>query len=94
MKRVLLQQHQELCNEFVVLADMKYTLEIPDQETEFVLEFLRRVTSVKITPVRDKVTNQDTTAYLLSDPANARELMESIAQARRGEVSNHVLLPA
>ena len=73
---------------------MKYTLEIPDQETDFVLEFLRRVTAVKITPVRDKATKQDTTAYLLSDPANARELMESIAQARRGEVSNHDLLPA
>ena len=73
---------------------MKYTLEIPDQEADFVLEFLRRVTAVKITPVRDKATNQDTTAYLLSDPANARELMESIAQARRGEVSNHDLLPA
>ncbi len=73
---------------------MKYTLEIPDQEAEFVLEFLRRVTSVKLTPIRGKVAKQDTTEYLLSDPANARELMESVAQARRGEVVNHDLLSA
>ncbi len=73
---------------------MKYTLEIPDQEAEFVLELLRRITSVKLTPVRGKATKQDTTAYLLSNPANARELMESIAQARRGEVINHDLLSA
>ena len=71
---------------------MKYTLEVPDQEAEFVLEFLRRVTSVKLTPIRDKAAKQDTTEYLLSSPANARELMESIAQARRGEVVNHDLL--
>ena len=73
---------------------MKYTLEIPDQEAEFVLEFLRRVTSVKLTPIRGKSAKQDTTEYLLSNPANARELMESIAQARRGEVVNHDLLSA
>ena len=71
---------------------MKYTLEIPDQEAEFVLEFLRRVTAVKLTPVRSKTAKRDTTEYLLSNPANARELMESIAQARRGEVVNHDLL--
>ena len=71
---------------------MKYTLEIPDQEVEFVLEFLRRVTAVKLTPMHSKSAKQDTTAYLLSDPANARELRESIAQARRGEVSSHDLL--
>ena len=73
---------------------MKYTLEIPDQEAEFVLEFLRRVTSVKLTPIRGKAAKQDTTEYLLSNPANTRELMESIAQARRGEVVNHDLLSA
>ena len=73
---------------------MKYTLEIPDQEAEFVLEFLRRVTSVKLTPIRGKAVKQDTTDYLLGNPANARELMESIAQARRGEVVNHDLLSA
>jgi PHD/YefM family antitoxin component YafN of YafNO toxin-antitoxin module len=73
---------------------MKYTLEIPDQEAEFVLELLRRVTSVKLTPIRSKAAKQDTTEYLLSNPANARELMESIAQARRGEVVSHDLLSA
>ncbi len=64
---------------------MKYTLEIPDQDAEFVLEFLRRVTSVKLTPARSKKTVQDTTKYLLSNPANARELRESIEQIRRGQ---------
>ena len=73
---------------------MKYTLEVPDQEAEFVLEFLRRVTSVKLTPIRGNSAKQDTTEYLLSNPANVRELMESIAQARRGEVVNHDLLSA
>ncbi|MEJ7663963.1 MAG: hypothetical protein WKG07_32745 [Hymenobacter sp.] len=64
---------------------MKYTLEVPDQDAEFVLEFLRRVTSVKLTPARSKKAVQDTTDYLLSNPANARELRESIEQIRRGQ---------
>lgn len=64
---------------------MKYTLEVPDQDAEFVLEFLRRVTSVKLTPARRKKAVQDTTEYLLSNPANARELRESIEQIRRGQ---------
>ena len=71
---------------------MKYTLEIPDQEAEFVLEFLRRVTSVKLTPVRGKGAKQDTTAYLLGNPVNARELLESIEQIRRGQAEPHDLL--
>ena len=45
------------------------------------LEFLRRVTSVKLMPSRGKASKQDTTQYMLGNPANARELMESIAQA-------------
>lgn len=73
---------------------MRYTIDIPDQEMDFVLEFLRRVTSVKLTPVRSKGVEQDTTEYLLGNPANARELKESIAQAKQGDVVNHDLLPA
>ncbi len=67
---------------------MKYTLEIPDQEEAFVLEFLRRLTSVKLTPMRHrtaKPAEMDTTEYLLSNPANAQMLRESIAQLRRGQ---------
>jgi PHD/YefM family antitoxin component YafN of YafNO toxin-antitoxin module len=64
---------------------MKYTLEVPDQDAEFVLEFLRRVTSVKLTPVGRKAKPKDETEYLLSNPANARELRESIEQIRRGQ---------
>lgn len=64
---------------------MKYTLEVPDQDNEFVLEFLRRVTSVKLTPIGRKPKPKDETEYLLSNPANARELRESIEQIRRGQ---------
>lgn len=71
---------------------MKYTLEIPEQEADFVLEFLRRVTSVKLTPVRSKATKQNETEYLLSNPANARELLESIEQIRQGQAVQHDLL--
>ena len=76
------------------MNNIKYTLETPDQEAEFVLEFLRPVTSVKLTPISDKAPKQDTTEYLLGNSADARELTEYIAQARRGEVVNHDLLSA
>lgn len=74
---------------------MKYTLEVPDQDAGFVLELLRRVTSVKLTPVarrRGKPAGMDETDYLLSNPANARELRESIAQIRQGQVVEKELL--
>ena len=71
---------------------MKYTLEVPEQEEAFVLELLRRITSVKLTPVRNRVTKQDETDYLLSNPANARELRLSIEQIRRGQTVQHELL--
>ena len=67
---------------------MKYTLEIPDQDAGFVLELLRRVTSVKLTPVGRRVgkpAGMDETEYQLSNPANAQMLRESIAQLRRGQ---------
>ncbi len=70
---------------------MKYTLEVPDQDNEFVLEFLRRVTSVKLTPIGRKPKPQDETEYLLSNPANARELRESIEQIRRGQTAPYQL---
>lgn len=76
---------------------MKYTLEVPDQKQEFIQELLQAFAFVKLTPNPPKPRRkreQDTTEYLLSDPANARELRESIAQARRGEVAHHELLPA
>ena len=47
------------------------------------MELLRRVTSVKLTPVGCKPKPKDETEYLLSNPANARELRESIAQIRQ-----------
>ena len=74
---------------------MKYTLEIPDQDADFVLELLRRVTSVKLTPVGRRVgkpAGMDETEYLLSNPVNARELRESIAQIRRGQITQRELL--
>ena len=74
---------------------MKYTLEVSEQEEAFVLELLRRITSVKLTPVRSRVAKpagMDETDYLLSNPVNARELRESIAQIRRGQTVQRELL--
>ena len=74
---------------------MKYTLEIPDQEAAFVLELLRRVTSVKLTPVgrrAGKPVGMDETEYQLSNLANAREMRESIAQIKRGQTVQRELL--
>ena len=73
---------------------MIYTIEVPDQKQEFITELLQSLSFVKFTAQTSKVRKQDTTDYLLSDPANARELRESIAQARRGEIVQHDLLPA
>ncbi len=74
---------------------MKYTLEIPDQDAEFVLEFLRRVTSVKLTPARSKKTVQDTTDYLLSTHANRERLLASIERLERstGQPQSPVITP-
>jgi len=73
---------------------MKYTLEIPDQDAEFVLE-LRRVTSVKLTPARSKKTVQDTTDYLLSTHANRERLLASIERLERstGQPQSPVITP-
>lgn len=67
---------------------MKFTLEIPEQDADFVLEFLRRVMSVKLTPVRSRVAKQaeaDTTDYLLDSPANAERLRQAYGQFDKGE---------
>ena len=68
---------------------MKYTLEVPDQDASFVLEFLRRVTSVKLTPFgrrAGEAAEMDTTDYLLSSPANAERLRLAYEQYDRGEI--------
>ena len=73
---------------------IKCTLEISDQKVAFVLEFLRRVPSVKLTPAEPalvcgraaKPAEMDTTEYLLNDPANAAFIRESREQLRRGQV--------
>lgn len=71
---------------------MKYTLEVPDQDADFVLEFLRRVTSVKLTPVGRKPKPKDETEYLLSSPANAKALLDAIERTRNGQVVEHDLI--
>ena len=78
---------------------MKYTLEIPDDEAGTIIEAIRRLSAaIKLTPVGRAngatARAQAETDYLLSTPANARELMESIAQADRGEIVHHPTLPA
>ncbi len=63
---------------------MKYTLEIPDQDAEFVLELLRRVTSAKLTPIGRKPKQpKDETEYLLSTTANRERLLASIERLER-----------
>jgi len=67
---------------------MKFTLEVPDHDAEFVLEFLRRVTSVKLTPVGRRAGKQaapDTTDYLLASPANAERLQQAYEQFDKRE---------
>ncbi len=46
---------------------------------------------MKATPARAKFKPQDETEYLLSNPANAHELLESIEQIRRGQAEPHDL---
>lgn len=67
---------------------MKYTLEVPDRDAGFVLEFLQHVTSVKLTPVRGQVVKPaavDTTDYLLASPANAERLRLAYEQFDQGQ---------
>lgn len=73
---------------------MRYTLEIPDQEAEFVLELLRRITSVKLTPVtsKGKKATMDTTEYLMSTRTNRERLLASIERLERGEGVQHDLI--
>ena len=66
---------------------MKYTLEVPDQEAEFVLEFLRRVTSVKITPAPGTKAAVDTTEYLMSTRTNRERLLAAMEEVERGETA-------
>lgn len=42
---------------------------------------------------RDEYEALEETAHLMRSPANARRLLESLAQARHGQVSGHDLLP-
>ncbi len=67
---------------------MKYTIEIPDEDADFVLQVIRRLSSaIKLTPSKSAraAKPQDETEYLLSTPANAARLLESIAELERGE---------
>ncbi len=64
---------------------MKITLEVPDNKAAFMMELLQSLPFVKATPARTKAKPQDETDYLLSNPANARELLASIEQIRQGQ---------
>ncbi len=67
---------------------MEIIVNVPADHAAFALEVLRTFTFVKSARIRRtaRKAEQDTTDYLLSNPANAREIMESIAQIKRGEV--------
>jgi PHD/YefM family antitoxin component YafN of YafNO toxin-antitoxin module len=66
---------------------MKYTLEVPDQDVAFVVELLRRVTSVKLTPATGKKTAVDTTEYLMSTRTNRERLLAAMEEVERGETA-------
>ena len=66
---------------------MKITLEVPDHKAAFILELLNSLPFVKAKQARRRAAakQQDETEYLLSSPANAKRLLESIAELERGE---------
>ena len=71
---------------------MKITLEIPDDKAAFMLELLQSLPFVKTTPARAKAKPQDETEYLLSNPANAKALLDAIGRLERGEGVQHDLI--
>lgn len=68
---------------------MEIIVNVPAERLEFALEVLRNLTFVESArpkrATKAKPAEMDTTDYLLSNPANAANLRESIAQLRRGE---------
>ena len=68
---------------------MEIIVNVPAERLEFALEVLRNLAFVESArPKRvpkAKPVEMDTTEYLLSNPANAANLRESIAQLRRGQ---------
>ena len=77
---------------------MKYTLEIPDEEADFIIAAIRRLSAaVKLTPARRAKTSvpsaSDDTAHLMSSPANHVRLSASLARIERGEYTERTLLP-
>ncbi|HLK96145.1 MAG TPA: hypothetical protein VK364_00110 [Hymenobacter sp.] len=73
---------------------MKITLEVPDHKAAFMMELLQSLPFVKATPARTKAKPQDETEYLLSNPANAKVLRDSIERLERGEGVQHDLIDA
>jgi hypothetical protein len=73
---------------------MKITLEIPDNKAAFMMELLQSLPFVKATPARTKSKAQDETEYLLSNPANAKALRDSIERLESGKGIQHDLIDA
>jgi len=74
---------------YLTLWDMEIIVNVPADRAAFALEVLRNLVFVESARPRRvakaKQVEQDTTEYLLSNPANAAFIFESIAQLRRGE---------
>lgn len=69
---------------------MEIIVNVPADRVEFALEVLRNLAFVesarpKKSSKAAKPAEMDTTEYLLSNPANAKFIMESREQLRRGQ---------
>ena len=75
---------------------MKYTLEIPDEEADFIIAAIRRLSAaVKLTPARRAKTGAvpaDTTEYLMSSRTNRERLLAAMDEVERGQTQPHTLI--
>ena len=74
---------------------MKYTIEIPDDEADFVLQVIRRLSSaIKLTPSESAraAKPQDETEYLMRSRVNRERLLAAMDEVERGQTQPHDLI--
>lgn len=70
---------------------MQVVLNFPESEAAHVLAFLNRHPAIRLV-ARTRKRKMDETEYLMSNPVNAKRLMEAIERTRRGEYVIHDLI--